>query len=165
MLGIPLRIYVLFFASVAFQILAMTLLPRSRGFTVLLPTVGCAALFICGIWMIARMYQSGAKLGIMSPLLAAIIPLGVIAVVVAATAPERLQTRRPPCSRHLPPGANREADETGCPNATQPEPFTVSTLFLRPPKGNWQVICGIWRHGGELPRYFGPVPANRVSLG
>lgn len=80
MLAIPLRIYVLFFASVAFQILAMTLLPRSRGFTVLLPTVGCAALFICGIWMIARMYQSGAKLGIMSPLLAAIIPLGVIAV-------------------------------------------------------------------------------------
>ena len=56
-------------------------------------------------------------------------------------------------------------DVTGCPNATQPEPFTVSTLFLRPPKGNWQVICGIWRHGGELPRYFTPVPAGRVSLG
>ena len=41
---------------------------------------GCAALFVCGIWMIARMYQSGAKLGIMSPLLAAVIPLGVIAI-------------------------------------------------------------------------------------
>src|SRR5579863_4729730 len=80
MLSIPLRIYLLFAASVAFQLLAMVLLPRTRGFTAPLPTLGCAALFVCGIWMIARMYQSGAKLGIMSPLLAAIIPLGVIAV-------------------------------------------------------------------------------------
>lgn len=80
MLNIPLRIYGLFLASVAFQLLAMVLLPRTRGFTVPLPTLGCAALFVCGIWMIARMYQSGAKLGIMSPLLAAVIPLGVIAI-------------------------------------------------------------------------------------
>ena len=76
------RIFVLFAASVAFQLLAMVLLPRTRGFTVPLPTIGCAALFVCGIWMIARMYQSGAKLGIMSPLLAAVIPLGVIAIGV-----------------------------------------------------------------------------------
>lgn len=82
MLGIPLRIYVLFLGSVAFQLLAMVLLPRTRGFTVLLPTLGCAALFTCGIWLIARMYVSGAKLGIMSPLLAAVIPLGVIAIGV-----------------------------------------------------------------------------------
>jgi multidrug transporter EmrE-like cation transporter len=80
MLGIPLRVYGLFFASVAFQLMAMMLLPRTRGFTVPLPTAGCALLFICGIWMVARMYQSGAKLGIMSPLLAAVIPLGVIAI-------------------------------------------------------------------------------------
>ena len=80
MANIPLRVYVLFFASVGFQLLAMVLLPRTRGFTVPLPTLGCAALFVAGIWMIARMYQSGAKLGIMSPLLAAVIPLGVIAI-------------------------------------------------------------------------------------
>jgi small multidrug resistance pump len=80
MLNISMRVYVLFFASVGFQLLAMVLLPRTRGFTVPLPTFGCAALFVCGIWMIARMYQSGAKLGIMSPLLAAVIPLGVIAI-------------------------------------------------------------------------------------
>jgi multidrug transporter EmrE-like cation transporter len=80
MLNIPLRVYVLFAASVGFQLLAMVLLPRTRGFTVVVPTLGCAVLFVCGIWMIARMYQSGAKLGIMSPLLAAVIPLGVIAI-------------------------------------------------------------------------------------
>jgi hypothetical protein len=82
MSAIPLRIYVLFLASVGFQLLAMVLLPRTRGFTVPLPTAGCATLFVCGIWMIARMYVSGAKLGIMSPLLAAVIPLGVIAIGV-----------------------------------------------------------------------------------
>ena len=82
MLSIPLRVYVLFAASVAFQLLAMMLLPRTRGFTEPLPTLGCAALFVCGIWMVARMYQSGAKLGIMSPLLAAVIPLGVILVSI-----------------------------------------------------------------------------------
>jgi multidrug transporter EmrE-like cation transporter len=84
MLQIPLRIYVMFFASVGFQILAVGLLPRTRGFTALVPTALCSALFVCGIWMIARMYQSGAKLGIMSPLLAAVIPLGVIVVSVFA---------------------------------------------------------------------------------
>ena len=83
MLGIPLRVYALFIASVAFQLLAMLLLPRTRGFTVAWPALGCAALFVCGIWMVALMYQSGAKLGIMSPLLAAVIPLGVIAIGVA----------------------------------------------------------------------------------
>jgi hypothetical protein len=38
----------------------------------------------------------------------------------------------------------------GCPNATQPEPVTVSTLFIRPPAGNWQVGRGIWRWGSDF---------------
>jgi multidrug transporter EmrE-like cation transporter len=79
---IPLRIYLMFLASVGFQVAAVGLLPRTRGFTQLLPTVGCSLLFICGIWMVARMYQGGAKLGILSPLLAAVIPLCVIAIGV-----------------------------------------------------------------------------------
>ena len=82
MANISLRICAMFIASVGFQILAVTMLPRTRGFTEPLPTVASSALFVCGIWMIARMYQSGAKLGILSPLLAAVIPLGVIAVSV-----------------------------------------------------------------------------------
>ncbi len=47
-------------------------------------------------------------------------------------------------------GEPNPADVTGCPNATQPEPFTVSVLFLRPRTGNWQVACEIWRQGGEF---------------
>lgn len=79
---IPLHLVALFFASVGFQLLAVMLLPRTRGFTVLLPTVAAAIFFVCGIWMVARMYHSGAKLGIMMPLLAAVIPLGIIAIGV-----------------------------------------------------------------------------------
>jgi hypothetical protein len=34
-----------------------------------------------------------------------------------------------------------------CPNATQPEPFAVSTFFIRPHRVNWQVTCRIWVGG------------------
>jgi multidrug transporter EmrE-like cation transporter len=74
--------YLMFFASAAFQVLAVVFLPRTRGFTQPVPTLVCCALFVCGIWVIARMYESGAKLGILSPLLAAVIPLGVMAVSI-----------------------------------------------------------------------------------
>jgi hypothetical protein len=41
---------------------------------------------------------------------------------------------------------------------TQPEPFIVSTLFLRPLPANWQVACGIYpqprRVFALLPRLF-----------
>jgi quaternary ammonium compound-resistance protein SugE len=80
--NIPLGILGLFFASVGFQLLAVMLLPRTQGFTNPLPTVGCAALFVCGIWMVARLYHGGAKLGIVMPLLAAVIPIGIIAIGV-----------------------------------------------------------------------------------
>ncbi|MBS0579835.1 MAG: hypothetical protein JSR36_11320 [Proteobacteria bacterium] len=84
MSSMPTRVYVLFFVSVGFQLAAMFMLPRTRGFTAPLPTLACALLFVCGIGAVARMYTSGAKLGIMSPLLAAVIPLGVIAIGVIA---------------------------------------------------------------------------------
>jgi multidrug transporter EmrE-like cation transporter len=77
---ISLRVVGLFFASVGFQLLAVMLLPQTRGFTNPLPTIGCAGLFVCGIWMVARLYYGGAKLGIMMPLLAAVIPMGIIAI-------------------------------------------------------------------------------------
>jgi len=77
---LSLRTIALFFASTVFQVLAVALLPRTRGFTEPLPTVASAVLFILGIWMVARLYEGGVKLGIISPLLAAVIPLAVIGV-------------------------------------------------------------------------------------
>jgi hypothetical protein len=37
---------------------------------------------------------------------------------------------------------NPNGGRAGCPNATQPEPVTVSVPFLRPRVGNWQAGCG-----------------------
>jgi multidrug transporter EmrE-like cation transporter len=81
--AISLRVVGLFFAAVGFQLVAVVFLPRTRGFTNPLPTIACAAFFVCGIWMVARMYYGGAKLGIMMPLLAAVIPLGIIVIGVS----------------------------------------------------------------------------------
>jgi multidrug transporter EmrE-like cation transporter len=78
--SIPLSVFGLFFASVGFQLLAVILLPRTQGFANPLPTIGCAAFFVCGIWMVARLYYGGAKLGIVMPLLAAVIPIGIIVI-------------------------------------------------------------------------------------
>ena len=53
----------------------------------------------------------------------------------------------------------------GCPNATQPEPVTVSMLFIRPPAGNWQVGCAIWRCESEIRRVSGPLlPGFKFQL-
>jgi hypothetical protein len=45
--------------------------------------------------------------------------------------------RRPPRSRHHRWG-DRRGGRAGCPDATQPEPFTVSPSFIRPSAVNWQ---------------------------
>jgi hypothetical protein len=48
------------------------------------------------------------------------------------------------------------ADVAHAPEAvtrTQPEPFIVSTLFLRPVPPNWQVACGIYPQAGRILPY------------
>ena len=68
--------------SVAFigQLIGITLLPRTNGFTNPFPTMGCAAVGVFSLWMVARVVQSGVTLGILFPLMAAIMPL--IAVII-----------------------------------------------------------------------------------
>jgi hypothetical protein len=65
----------------------------------------------------------------------------------------RVRKPHPPRSRHHPivivssetsSGRQVRGGRAGCPNATQPEPLTVSVLFIRPRTRNWQAACGIW---------------------
>jgi len=60
-------------------------------------------------------------------------------------APQEFETgvfkRRPPW---FPVSGSHFGGRAGCPNATQPEPVTVSTFFIRPRMGNWQVACALW---------------------
>ncbi len=79
--------------------------------------------------------------------------------LVGPMAPQGVRKRRPPRSRHHLKGDNR-GGRAGCPNATQPEPFTVSTFFIRPPAGNWQArFVGFGRNGWEFR-----LAARRVVL-
>jgi multidrug transporter EmrE-like cation transporter len=72
----------MFTTSVAAQLVAISLLPQTRGFTNLLPTIACGAAFLVGIGMVAKMVHSGLPVGILMPLLAAIVPLGGIVIGV-----------------------------------------------------------------------------------
>ena len=64
--------------------------------------------------------------------------------VVGANWRRGVRKRRPPWFPTSVWGAIL-GERAGCPNATQPEPVTVSASFIRPRRGNWQAVCGAWR--------------------
>ncbi|HVB37964.1 MAG TPA: SMR family transporter, partial [Vicinamibacterales bacterium] len=67
-------------ATAGGQWVAVALLPRTEGFTRLIPTIGCAACFVFSAWAIARLTHGGADVSVVIPLIAAIIPLGAVAI-------------------------------------------------------------------------------------
>jgi multidrug transporter EmrE-like cation transporter len=71
-----------FVAAVALQLITVALLPRTKGFTAPLQTLECLGAFSLSLWMIARIAYNGASLGILIPLLNALVPMGAIAIGV-----------------------------------------------------------------------------------
>ena len=61
---------------------AIAVLPRTAGFTKLLPTSLCLAGFFVTAWALARLVHSGIQLSILMPLAAAAIPLAAVFVGV-----------------------------------------------------------------------------------
>ena len=82
MSALPMNVIAMFVTSVVAQLVGVMLMPHTHGFTKLWPTLGCGLAFAVGLWMVARMIESGAALGILMPLLAAVIPIGAIAIGV-----------------------------------------------------------------------------------
>ena len=80
--ALPLNVIAMFIISVVAQLIGVMLMPHTQGFTRLLPTLGCGTAFLVGLWMVARLIASGAPIGILMPLLAAVIPIGAIAIGV-----------------------------------------------------------------------------------
>ena len=64
-----------FLEAVAGQLIGMIILPRSLGFTNLIPTIACLLRIDFGVWMLARLAQQGVGLGVLVPLNAAVLPL------------------------------------------------------------------------------------------
>jgi multidrug transporter EmrE-like cation transporter len=69
-----------FILVVVLQIVMLTLMPLSKGYTILWPTLGAIAAINIAMWLLARIVASGAQLSILIPISATVIPLSVIAV-------------------------------------------------------------------------------------
>lgn len=71
-----------FAMSIVFQVSALFLLPLTRGFSALVPTLACLALFAVGLGLLARLAQSGVELGILIPLSSAAVPIATMVVAI-----------------------------------------------------------------------------------
>lgn len=69
-------------ASVAFQVLGLSMLPLTKGFTNALPTLVSAGGFVIGLGLLARLNHNGVDLGLIVPLTSTLIPLCAIAIGV-----------------------------------------------------------------------------------
>jgi hypothetical protein len=71
--------------------------------------------------------------------------------IESSVCPTPRTSLREPMMAHAPEAVTR----------TQPEPFIVSTPFLRPVPPNWQVVCGIYPQAERvLPYCLGLSPGN-----
>jgi multidrug transporter EmrE-like cation transporter len=82
--SIPLGIIGTFIAAIAGQLIAIGLLPRTSGFTVPVPTFWCIAALVFGVWMNARIAQSGVSIGILIPFMSAVVPLATVVIGIVA---------------------------------------------------------------------------------
>lgn len=74
----------MFVTAVASQLLALTLLPRTRGFADPVPTLACCVFFLLSVGMMARLQSSGINLSTLVPFMAAVIPLAVVVIGMVA---------------------------------------------------------------------------------
>jgi quaternary ammonium compound-resistance protein SugE len=78
--SVPMRMIALFVAALISQMIAVILFPRTNGFTHPSATVACVTVLVFSAWMLARLVHGGVSLGVLFPLMAAIVPLGAVVV-------------------------------------------------------------------------------------
>jgi small multidrug resistance pump len=72
-----------FAATVMGQIGALALLPLTRGFTALGPTIACIALFVVSLGISARLVNSGVELSSLTPIATVAIQLFILFIGIA----------------------------------------------------------------------------------
>jgi quaternary ammonium compound-resistance protein SugE len=78
--AVPLNVALLFFLSLGSQVIAVSVLPKTDGFTAPLWTITCLIPYLVAMWLIAVMIRQGTALSVVMPLFAAAVPLAAIAV-------------------------------------------------------------------------------------
>jgi multidrug transporter EmrE-like cation transporter len=84
MRGVSLTTGGLFAAAVVAQVVSLSVLPRTLGFTSLTYTLVCLIAFDLSLWICARLFVSGVSLGVFVPAMSALVPLASILVGVVA---------------------------------------------------------------------------------
>lgn len=73
-------VLVIFAVSVILQVIGLSLLPMTQGFTIIAPSVGVVVAFGIAMGLLARVSHSGVDLSVLIPWLAAVTPIVMIAV-------------------------------------------------------------------------------------
>ncbi len=81
-MGISLRTILLVLFVTVTQVIGSTLLVKSDGFRALGWTAACLGVYVVSFFAMATMFREGMPLGILLPLLAAVVPLLAIGVGV-----------------------------------------------------------------------------------
>lgn len=71
----PLSTILMLIGTTAAHVIGAFLLPQSKGFTVLLPSLAVAASFLTGVVLLSRLIYSGVNLSVVIPLVSAAVPL------------------------------------------------------------------------------------------
>lgn len=58
----------------------ISLLPMTRGFTLLFPTLACLSCIAIALFCLSRLIHNGTSMSILSPLSSATVPLAAIAI-------------------------------------------------------------------------------------
>ena len=72
-----------FAVTVLGQIAALALLPATRGFTALWPTVGCILCFVFSLGVSARLVHSGVELSSLTPIATVAIQIFILFIGIA----------------------------------------------------------------------------------
>lgn len=72
-----------FIATIIGQFIALALIPATRGFTAVIPTILCIVLFVGSIGISARLVHSGVDLSMLTPIIT--VSLQILILIVAIT--------------------------------------------------------------------------------
>jgi small multidrug resistance pump len=81
-MALTLQTIAIFLVSVCFQVLGAAMLPASKGFTSVGPSLVCVGSFAIALWLLARLIATGAELSILIPFSSTLTPLASVAVGV-----------------------------------------------------------------------------------
>ncbi|ATE64652.1 hypothetical protein [Rhizorhabdus dicambivorans] len=71
-----------FIATVIGQFIALSLIPATRGFTAIWPTIICIVAFVVSIGISARLVHGGVDLSVLTPIITVSLQIGILIVAV-----------------------------------------------------------------------------------